>query len=130
MSHNNPLENFLKPGDVEMIDPLNSSKQKEEEKEENKKEPSNLEFDIPIIVPLMSDGVREAKEVSREDNEIPHLNFNAMMIEPKLPETGLKSRPLPIFTDSGIHDNNLGRFNIVVGERNYDNVCSQDSRQM
>lgn len=50
MSHNNPLENFLKPGDVEMIDPLNSSKQKEEEKEENKKEPSNLVFDLPIIV--------------------------------------------------------------------------------
>lgn len=133
LEHSNPLENFFKQDDVEMIDPLKISKQREEDKEENKKEipKENHEFDIQVLGPFMPTGLKDASsEESREDNNILGLNFDDWSLGPKLPETGLKSRPLPIFTDNEVRDNNIGRMNIVIGDRSYEDVCSQDSRQM
>jgi hypothetical protein len=133
MDHSNPLENFFKNNDVEMIDPLKISNQKEEDKEENKKEApkENHEFDIQVFGPFRPIGMKDpSPEESRKDSNILGLNFDDWSLEPKLPETGLKSRPLPIFTGNDVHDNNLGRMNIVIGDRSYEDVCSQDSRQM
>ena len=131
MEHRNPLENFFKNDDVEIIDPLKLSNQKEEDKEENKKENTKDDrlFDIEVLGPFISDGFKNVNsEESGENNKIPGFNFDDWTIGPKLPETGLRSRPLPIFND--VRDNNLGRFDIVVGDRKYEDVCSQDSRQM
>ena len=114
-----------------MIDPFKLSNQKEEDKEENKKQniKDDRSFDIEVLGPFISDGFKDAnsKEIG-ENNKIPGFNFDDWTIGPKLPETGLRSRPLPIFND--VRDNNLGRFNIVVGDRKYEDICSQDSHQM
>merc|ERR1711992_456438 len=46
------------------------------------------------------------------------------------PETGLRSRPLPVFpAPNEVRHNDLRRLNIAV-DRNYENVCSQEPRQM
>jgi hypothetical protein len=127
MEQRNPLENFFQHDDVEIIDPFKSSNEKEEEKEENKKQNTkdDRSFDIEALGPFISNG---NSEESGENNKMPGFNFDDWTIGPKLPETGLRSRPLPIFND--VRDNNLGRFDIVVGDRKYEDVCSQDSRQM
>jgi len=131
MDHHNPLENFLKNDDVEIIDPFKSVSQKEEDKEENiKKNPQHDQaFDIQVFGPFVSHGINlDNSEESGENTIIPGFSFDDWGIGPKLPESGLKSRPLPVFHEVG--DNNLGQLHIVVGDRNYEDVCAQDSRQM
>ena len=133
VEHRNPLENYFKNDDVEMIDPLKLSKQKEENKEENMKEApvkANPAFDIQVLGPFVVETENgDSSEESREDNSILGLNFDDWT-GPKLPESGLRSRQLPVFTDQhDVQDNDLRRLNIVV-DRNYDNICSQESRQM
>jgi hypothetical protein len=131
MEQRNPLENFFKQDDVEMIDPFKLSNQNEEDKEENKKQNTkdDRSFDIEVLGPFIPDGFKDANsKESGENDKIPGFNFDDWTIGPKLPETGLRSRPLPIFND--VRDNNLGRFNIVVGDRKYEDICSQDSHQM
>jgi len=131
MQHNNPLENFLKNDDVETIDPFKLTNQNEKDKEENRKETlkDNRAFDIQVLGPFISDGLKVAPEKSREDN-IFGLNFGDLTLEPKLPETGLRSRPLPVFTGYDEPNNNMARMNIIVGDRSYEDVCLQDARQM
>merc|ERR1712226_662244 len=133
VEHRNPLENFFKSDDVEMIDPLKLSNQKEENKEENIKEASakgNRAFDIQVLGPFVVEAENDASsDKSREDTPILGLNFDDWT-GPKLPETGLRSRPLPVFpAPNEVRDNDLRRLNIVV-DRNYENVCSQEPRQM
>ena len=116
-----------------MIDPSKLSNQKEENKEENLKEApvkGNPAFDIQVLGPFVVEAEKpDSSEESREDNSILGLNFDDWT-GPKLPESGLRSRQLPIFTDrNDVRDNDLRRLNIVV-DRNYENVCSQDSQQM
>jgi len=133
VDHRNPLENFFRNDDVEMIDPSKLSNQKEENKEENIKEApvkGNPAFDIQVLGPFVVEAeTGDSSEESREDDSILGLNFDDLT-GPKLPESGLRSRQLPIFThQNDVQDNDLRRFNIVV-DRNYDNICSQESRQM
>jgi len=131
MEQNNPLENFFKNDDVEMIDTLKLSNQKETDKE-NRKETleDNRAFDIEVLGPFIADGLKFASsEESRDDSRL-GLNFGDLTLGPILPKTGLRSRPLPVFTGNDASDNNLARLNIIVGDRSYQDVCSQDARQM
>lgn len=133
VEHRNPIDNFFKSDDVEMIDPLKLSNQKEENKEENIKDApakGSRAFDIQVLGPFVVEAEKGASsEDSREDTPILGLNFDDWT-GPKLPETGLRSRPLPVFPAvSDVRDNDLRRLNIVV-DRNYENICSQESRQM
>ena len=127
------MDNFFKSDDVEMIDPLKLSNQKEENKEENIKDApakGSRAFDLQVLGPFVVEAEKGASsEDSREDTPILGLNFDDWT-GPKLPETGLRSRPLPVFPAvSDVRDNDLRRLNIVV-DRNYENICSQESRQM
>lgn len=129
MDHKNPLENFFKNDDVEIIDPFKTSKSnlaKSEEVSGNK----NNAFDVEVFGPFTSDDLKDTPEDRAEKGNDIELNFDEWNIGPKLPDTGLKSRPLPIFTERDGNSNNIGRLNIIVGDRSYDNVCAQDSRQM
>jgi len=130
MAQRNPLEQFFKSEDVEMIDPLKLGSQKEEEKEENKKKKQEIDgsFDIEVLGPFISDGFKadSSAEESRERNI--GFNFDDWSFGPKLPETGLKTRPLPAFEK--VDDKNFGRFNIVVDDRQYIDVCTQESHKM
>ena len=77
-----------------------------------------------------SDDLKDTPEDRAEKGNEIELNFDEWNVGPKLPDTGLKSRPLPIFTERDGNSNNIGRLNIIVGDRSYENVCAQDSRQM
>ena len=72
VEHRNPLENFFKNEDVEMIDPSKLSNQKEENKEENLKEApvkGNPAFDIQVLGPFVVEAEKpESSKESREDN--------------------------------------------------------------
>merc|ERR1712241_969094 len=132
MDHKNPLENFFKNDDVEIMDPFKTSKSNADDmaKSEQVSGNKNNAFYVEVFGPFTSDDLKDTPEDRAEKGNGIELNFDEWNVGPKLPETGLKSRPLPIFTERDGNSNNIGRLNIIVGDRSYENVCAQDSRQM